>query len=86
MKKVEFDRMSGMLVDVERQMLHLLEAKAEDAKHHLQTVMNNPNCCDHGDFITACGICNNIEMDKRNLAKSMYTLLRLVCKYKHRAE
>ncbi len=84
MKQTDFDRMSGMLGDVERQMLHLLEAKAEDAKHHLQFVMDTGS--NHGDFVTACGMCNNIEMDKRNLAKSMYTLLRLVCKYKHRAE
>ena len=81
MKKADFDRMSGMLVDVERQMLYLLDEKAEDAKYHLQSVIDRP-----ADFITACGMCNNIEMDKRNVDKATQTLLRIICKYKHRAE
>ena len=84
MKKADFDRMYEMLIDVERQMLYLLESKAADAKQHLESVINND--FGHDDFVTACAICNNIEMDKRNAQKAMYTLLRTISKYKHRAE
>jgi hypothetical protein len=86
MNKVDFDCMSGMLVDVERLLLRLLEGKADEAKHHLETVLNNSDCHERGDFITACAICNNIEMDKRNAEKAIYTLFRMISKYKRNAK
>jgi len=84
MKKADFQRMAGMLVDVERLMLHMLEGKAEEAKHHLQFVMDTGT--NHGDFVTACAICNNVETDRRNVEKSIQTVLRLVHKYTRQAD
>jgi len=82
MNKIAFDHINEMLIDVERQMLLFLQKESDDAKYHLQSVLNNHH--NEADFILACNTCNSIETDKRNMEKALYTLFRMTGKYKRR--
>ena len=82
----ELERLSCMLSEVRRIMRCEFKEEAIKAKHELKTVMNNNDCYEHGDFITACAICNNIETDRLNMEKALTTCLRIVDKYERLAK